>query len=141
MWCVCYHVRAWMNTWRLNPATIYIHVLIYNIYISIGEFQLSRDKQFCASIVFSQQGEGKWLQHPQTTERKTRPYSNIVTIIIIMQPLCPVVGRSPQHAASKLACHVLSSEMSFRSSIYSGRLSTAWLVSLIVFSCHMVSKW
>ena len=28
-----------------------------------------------------------------------------------------------------------------RSSICPGRLSTAWLVSLVVFSCHMVSNW
>ena len=36
---------------------------------------------------------------------------------------------------------VLSSAISCRSSICPGRLSTAWLVSLDVFSCHMVSKW
>ena len=39
---------------------------------------------------------------------------------------CPVVGRRPQHAVS---------------GICPARLSTAWLVSLVVFSCHMVSKW
>ena len=58
-------------------------------------------------------------------------------IIIIRQPLCPVVGRSPQHAVSKLPCLVLSSAISCRSSIFPGRLSTAWLVSLDVFSCHL----
>ena len=62
-------------------------------------------------------------------------------IIIIRQPLCPVVGRRPQHAVSKLPCLVLSAAISCRSCICLGRLSTAWLVSLIVFSCHMVSKW
>ena len=34
---------------------------------------------------------------------------------------------------------VLSSAISCCSSICPGRLSTAWLVSLVVFSCHMVS--
>ena len=62
----------------------------------------------------------------------------IIIIIIIGQPLCPVVGRRPQHAVSKLPCLVLSSAISFRSSICPGRLSTAWLVSLVVFSCHNI---
>ena len=61
--------------------------------------------------------------------------------LIIRQPLCPVVGRRPQHVVSKLPCLVLYSAISCRSSICPGRLSTAWLVSLVVFSCHMVSKW
>ena len=65
----------------------------------------------------------------------------IIIIIIIRQPLCPVVGRRPQHVVSKWPCLVLSSAISCRSSICPGRLSTAWLVSLDVFSCHMVSKW
>ena len=65
----------------------------------------------------------------------------IIIIIIIRQPLCPVVGRRPQHAVSKLPCLVLSSAISCRSSICPGRLSIAWLVSLVVFSCHMVSNW
>ena len=60
----------------------------------------------------------------------------LVIIIIIRQPLCPVVGRRPQHTVSKLPCLVLSSAISCRSSICLGRLSTAWLVSLVVFSCH-----
>ena len=47
-----------------------------------------------------------------------------------------MVGRRPQHAVSKLPCLVLSSAISCRSSICLGRLSTAWLVSLVVFSCH-----
>ena len=64
-----------------------------------------------------------------------------IIIIIIRQPLCPVVGRRPQHAVSKLPCLVLSSAISCRSSICPGRLSIAWLVSLVVFSCHMVSNW
>ena len=59
-----------------------------------------------------------------------------IIIIIIRQPLCPVVGRRPQHAVSKLPCRVLSSAISCRSSICLSRLSTAWLVSLVVFSCH-----
>ena len=63
----------------------------------------------------------------------------IIIIIIIRQPLCPVVGRRPQLAVSKLPCLVLSSAISCRSSICPGRLPTAWLVSLVVFSCHMVS--
>ena len=65
----------------------------------------------------------------------------VIFIIIIRQPLCPVVGRRPQHAVSKLPCLVLSSAISCRSSICPGRLSIAWLVSLVVFSCHMVSNW
>ena len=52
-----------------------------------------------------------------------------------------MVGRRRQHAVSKLPCLVLSSAISCRSSICLGRLSTAWLVSLVIFSCHMVSKW
>ncbi len=65
-----------------------------------------------------------------------------VSIIVnIRQPLCPVVGRRPQHAVSKLPCLVLSSAISCRSNICPGRLSTAWLISLDVFSCYMVSKW
>ena len=59
-----------------------------------------------------------------------------VVIIIIRQPLCPVVGRMPRHTVSKLPRLVLSSAISCRSSICPGRLSTAWLVSLVVFSCH-----
>ena len=47
-----------------------------------------------------------------------------------------MVGRRHQHAVSKLPCLVLSSAISCRSSICLGRLSTAWLVSLVVFSCH-----
>ena len=65
----------------------------------------------------------------------------VIIIIIIRQPLCPVVGRRPQHAVSKLPCLVLSSAISCRSSICPGRLSIAWLVSLVVFSYHMVSNW
>ena len=68
-------------------------------------------------------------------------YTYVIIIIIIRQPLCPVVGRRPQHVVSKWPCLVLSSAISCRSSICAGRLSTAWLVSLVVFSCHMVSKW
>ena len=49
----------------------------------------------------------------------------MMMIIIIRQPLCPVVGRRPQHAVSKLSCLVLSSAISCRSSICPGRLSTA----------------
>ena len=52
--------------------------------------------------------------------------------------MCPVVGRRPQHAVSKLPCIVLSSAISCRSSNCLGRLSIAWLVSLIVFSCHIL---
>ena len=46
----------------------------------------------------------------------------------------PVVGLRPQHAVSKFACLVQSSAISCRSSICPGRLSTAWLISLVVFS-------
>ena len=61
----------------------------------------------------------------------------IIIIIIIRQPLSPVVGRRPQHVVSTLACLVLSSAISCRSSICAGRISTAWLVSLVVFPCHI----
>ena len=44
--------------------------------------------------------------------------------------------RRPQHAVSELACLVLSSARSCCSSMCPGRLSTAWLVCLVVFSCH-----
>ena len=59
-----------------------------------------------------------------------------IILIIIRQPLCSLVGRRSQHAVSKLPCLVLFSAISCRSSICPGRLSTAWLVSLVVFSCH-----
>ena len=49
---------------------------------------------------------------------------HLIIIIIIRQPLCPVVGRRPQHAVSKLPCLVQSSAISCRSSICPGRLST-----------------
>ena len=49
-----------------------------------------------------------------------------------------MVGRRPQHAISKLACLVMSSAISCRSSICPGRLSNAWLGSLVVFSCHII---
>ena len=61
---------------------------------------------------------------------------SFIIIVIIRQPLCPVVGRRPQHVVSKWPCLVLSSAISCHSSICPGRLSTAWLVSLVVFSCH-----
>ena len=52
-----------------------------------------------------------------------------------------MVGRRPQHASSKLACLVLSSARSCHSSICPGRLFIAWLVFLVIFSCHMVAMW
>ena len=52
-----------------------------------------------------------------------------------------MVWRRPQHAVSKLpclvlSCLVLSSAISCHSSICPGHLSTAWLASLVVYSCH-----
>ena len=44
-----------------------------------------------------------------------------------------MVGRRPQHAASKLACLSLSSARLYPSSIIPGHLSIAWLVFLVVF--------
>ena len=61
--------------------------------------------------------------------------------VLIRQPQCPVVGWRPQHATATLACLAVSSVRSCRSSICPGRLSPAWLVSLVVFSCHVVAKW
>ena len=46
----------------------------------------------------------------------------------------------PQHAVCKLACPVLSSAKSCHSRICPGRLSTAWLVSLVVFSSSSSSS-
>ena len=40
-----------------------------------------------------------------------------------------------------VAVSLLSSAISYRSRNCPGRLSTAWLVSLVVFTCHMVYKW
>ena len=65
----------------------------------------------------------------------------VIFIIIIRQPLCPMIGWRPQHAISNLPRLVLSSAISCRSSICPGRLSSAWLVSLVVFYCHMISMW
>ena len=77
------------------------------------------------------------LKHADKLEGTCIYMPKYIIIIIIRQPLCPVVGRRPQHAVSnKLPCLVLSSAISCRSSICLGRLSTAWLVSLVVFSCH-----
>ena len=73
--------------------------------------------------------------------RRAVTLPTLFMFIIIRQPLCPVVVQRPQHAESTFPCLVLSSAISCRSSICPGRLSTAWLVSLVVFSCHMVSKW
>ena len=50
----------------------------------------------------------------------------------------PVVEQRRQHAASKLPCIALSSAISCRSSMCPGHFSTAWPVSLVVFSCRMV---
>ena len=72
--------------------------------------------------------------------KKDHSTEMLIIIIIIRQLLCPVFVRRPQHAVSKLPCLVLSSAISCRSSICPGRLSTASLFSLVVFSCHMVSK-
>ena len=47
----------------------------------------------------------------------------------------------PQQTPSKLACIALSCARSYPSSICPGRVYTAWLVSLVVVSCCMVSKW
>ena len=47
-----------------------------------------------------------------------------------------MVGRTPQHVVSKLACLVQSSARSCCSRSCPGRLSTAWLVSLVASSCH-----
>ena len=58
-------------------------------------------------------------------------------IVIIRQPLCPVVGR----VVSKLACLVPSSARSCRSSICPGRLSTALLVSLVVVGPLTFKTW
>ena len=87
----------------------------------------------------SKTADKKWMLDREGTSFN----DNANIIIIIRQPLCPVVGRRLQHAVSKLPCLVLSSAISCRSSICLGRLSTAWLVSLVC-SCHtiiMVSKW
>ena len=54
-----------------------------------------------------------------------------------------VVSRGWAKAAAchlQVACFVPSSARSCRSSICPGRLSIACLVSLVVFSCNMVSK-
>ena len=50
-----------------------------------------------------------------------------------------LVVRTAQHAVSKLPCLALSSPRSCPSSIYPGHLSTAWLVSLVLFTCHIWS--
>ena len=65
-----------------------------------------------------------------------RVWQVIMLAFIAGLQLCPVVGQRPQHAVSKLVCLVQSSARSCCSSICPGRLSTAWLVSLVVFSCH-----
>ena len=57
-------------------------------------------------------------------------YIHTYIIIIIRQPLCPVVGRRPQHAVSKLPCLVLSSAISCRSSICPTRSSVHRLAGL-----------
>ena len=68
-------------------------------------------------------------QHPHLSwvlqSLQCRVYIYIyIYIYIIRQPLCPVVGRRPQHVVSKLLCLVLFSAISCRSSICPGRLST-----------------
>ena len=76
-------------------------------------------------------------------ERSSVSFSSLAVIIIIIHNWAAVVslGRRPQNALSKLAACVLSSARSCRSSIFPCRLSTAWLVFLVVVSCHVVCKW
>ena len=61
-------------------------------------------------------------------------HSLMVIIIIIRQPLGPVVGRRPQHAVSKLPCLVLSSAISCRSSIC---LDQSYLHRLAGLPCRL----
>ena len=61
-------------------------------------------------------------------------FSGSASSFIIGQPYCPVVGREPHHAISKLSSPMLSPAISCPSSIYPCRLTTAWPVSLVVFS-------
>ena len=61
---------------------------------------------------------------------------------IIGQPYCPVVGRRPQHVASKLASIALAYARPCPSSICPYRISIIWQVSFLSsWQCHMVSKW
>ena len=63
----------------------------------------------------------------------------IIIIIVIITDWATVVscGRR-KHAASKLPYLAQSSARSGHSSICTGRLSTAWQVSIVELPCHMV---
>ena len=63
----------------------------------------------------------------------------MLIIIIIGRQWCPVVGPRLQHAVSMLACLALSFARLCRSRICPGRLSTAWLVSLVLFCQYSCS--
>ena len=69
--------------------------------------------------------------------RTSSSLSSLVSSIVLRL----TEGLCPRHAVSELACLALSSARSCRSDIYPGRLSTALLVSLVVFYCRTVSKW
>ena len=68
-----------------------------------------------------------------------RASSSFIIHSFIWQPLCPMLGRRPLHASSKLACLALSSARSCPSCICPGRLFTDRLVSVYVFSRRIIS--
>ena len=64
------------------------------------------------SIFFNPVTDEELLNSVHNAEDKKSKGYDGNDIIIIRQPLCPVVGRRPQHAVSKLPCIVLSSAIS-----------------------------
>ena len=138
------------QNFRLVIRRFHVHAINLSVYLDTGSGQHRRllnvselaeslGEEYCATLLGFCVFFGEFCTKQYLQEKgKVGP---IRIIIIIRQPLCPVVGRRPQHAVSKLPCLVLSSAISCRSIICPGRLSIAWLVSLVVFSCHMVSNW
>ena len=78
-----------------------IHVFVTDIINHHGELQLMNLDSLTSSFTVT-----------SCSFVMTSSATFIIIIIIIRQPLCPVVGRRPQHAVSKLPWLVLSSAKS-----------------------------
>ena len=94
----------------------------------------------CYPFVSTASRVGKPMDEMMTTRSSTMLLCLTITSSSSVGSHCVRGWAKASACRLKLPCLVLSSAISCRSSICLGRLSTAWLVSLVVFSCHMVSK-
>ncbi len=97
---------------------------------TLDEFNTPVSLQALALHMRIRRSQPTWTDdiHLHTSSRCFRCHHHHWAVVM------PVVRRMLHHAASKLACIALSSAISCRSSICQGCLSTAWLVSLGVWS-------